>query len=451
MTMRPRSPQRFVAGVLAGALAVAVAFGVWTALTGTRLRRGYPRPGTATDAMVLAPWPPPVVLDRPPIAVQGLGTLPSLGVLDRWYLGLGRPMIEDVAGHRAVASDTKVGLRFFALGDGRFPVEVGTLRSDETWGATLGAGGRRVVAYGTEGWSGDDGSLLPISATITAIDDLSRPEPVGLFPLETDARVLVPWRDAMLVGEYRFMQSALAGSLRVVELVGDAPGQEIGRLDGAVENLAVEGDRAYAVRSCDGRVQPTETPDPAFGAMPMPPMILSDSPYYPKCLAVVDLKDAGPPVLSGEVPVSGDHYPHAIAVHDGTVYMASHGEGIFLADANGPGAPVLRPEAFATNLDWPVLMDNFDAGGYLGLLINGSMLYLGNHTTIAAFDVSTPSAPRPVAAYELARGGYIESLSIDDDRLYVTIGDAVGSPFALWVLEAPADAAELLRAVEGMR
>lgn len=214
--------------------------------------------------------------------------------------------------------------------------------------------------------------------------------------------------------------------------------------------VAVDGDRAYTIRSCGGRAQPTPSaeavPDGMPGSgMPMlpPPMMMESSPAFPPCLAVVDLSDPSRPDLIAELELPWTLYPFGFAAYGGYVYMATNREGILVADARGLGAPVLLAARIAKDMKDPMVIDS---GGFLGLAVNGSVLYFGNHTTLAAFDLSKPAAPEPVAVVELGEGDFIDRMILSDNRLYVSTGDVLGSQqFGLWIIEAPGDPANLRR------
>lgn len=386
-------------------------------------------------------WSLSTAVTNTSFTVQGLGTLPSLAVRRHWALGQGEPMIVDVAAGLAVSLAGERGYRVVRLKDDAPPVEVGVAPPDGGFAAYLGGRGRRVVTMGSSGWAGD-GTFSSKPARIYDIDDPARPREVGDFALEADSQTVQPWGDSMLVGEGRFDPTPLAGSLRVIQLVGLEAGKVVGRLDGATWQIAVDGDRAYVVRSCGGRVQPTASPIAFPGDdMPLRPPMESD-PAYPDCLAVVDLRDPSHLDLIAELELPERMYPFSLAAHQGFVYMATVREGIVIADARGSGPPTLLNARITKGMKDPMVIDS---GGFLGLAVHGSVLYFGNHTTIAAFDLATPTSPTPVAAIELGGDDFIDRMILSDNRLYVSTGDTWGGQaFELWVIEAPGNASDLV-------
>lgn len=383
------------------------------------------------------------------LTVQGLGTLPSLDVLQHWELGEGQPMVDDVSRGLAVSIRGNDSVQLVRLGDDRPPVVVGRAPGQDMHIARLSADGRHVITFGSGGWS-DKGAFLPGRAAIYNMDDASHPTKVGEIVLETDDQIFCPWRDYMLMGEARWDPTPHAGSLRVIRLMGPDAGKEVGRLEGETTQIAVEGDRAYTIRSCGGRAQPTPSveavPDckPRSGRpMLPPPMIMESNPAFPDCLAVVDLSDPSRPDLIAELELPWTLYPFGFAAYGGYVYMATNREGILVADARGLGVPVLLGARIAKDMKDPMVIDS---GGFLGLAVNGSVLYFGNHTTLVAFDLSTPAAPEPVAVVELGEGDFIDRMILSDNRLYVSTGDVLGAQqFGLWVIDAPGDPASLRR------
>lgn len=385
---------------------------------------------------------------RPEVTVQGLGTLPSLAVLWRWELGEGQPMIADVSEDLAVSGRGARGFGLMRISDGQPPTVVGVAPAGDMNFAMFGAGGRRFITIGSGGWKGD-GSYVPARSEIFDSADPAHPRKVGEIILETDSQFVRPWGDYMLIGESRVNPTPLGGSLRIFQMVGDDAGKEVGRLEGATRPIAVDGDRAYVVRSCGGRVQPTAPPLVVPDIMQPPPMMMGYDPAFPDCLAVVDLSDPSRPESIGERPMPDTGSPTALATYGGYVYMPMFGEGVLVADARGAGAPVLLDARPAKGMQWQMLLDNFSPGGHLDVVVNGSVLYFGYHTTIVAFDLTTPAAPKPVAAIQLGPEGYIDRLILTNNRLYVSTGDpTVASSyerFALWVIAAPASPADLLR------
>ncbi|MEO8084602.1 MAG: hypothetical protein ABI780_12335 [Ardenticatenales bacterium] len=411
-------------------------------MLGARSRGGVPKTAIlGTPAATL--WRQTLGVPSKEFDVPGLGRLPSLRAMQRWDLGEGRTMIDDVSGSLGVFLSSDRSFRLVRFHDDQPPAEVGAAPANDKNYAQLEAGGRRLITLASNGWMGD-GSFVAARSEIFDIEDPDHPIKVGEIALETDQQTVQPWGDYILVGESRMGPTPLTGSLRVIQLLGPEPGKEVGRLDGETRDVAVDGDRAYLIRSCGGRAQPTEPPEffPEEPVQP-PPIMMETDPNFPDCLGVVDLSDASRPGLIAEVEMPVNSYPSAIAAHGGYVYMAQPHEGILIADARGSGAPVFVDARTAKDMKDPMVIDS---GGFLGLAVNGSVLYFGNHTTIAAFDLSAPEAPKPLAAIELGQADLIDTMTLDNGRLYVSTGDMWGGgPFGLWVIDAPADPAELPR------